>query len=950
MSQTETEVAASSDALIAVVGQMVHDTRHGKALHIDLDSSFERDLGLDSLARVELILRVERAFDLSLPEHALYAAETPRDLLRLMQSSLGVQRAEPEKSIRSLVQAEPGSIGCEAQTLTDALIWHSDRHPERLQVHLYGDESEQELSYAGVRNGAAACASRLANHGLQPGQTVAIMLPTGRDYLFSFFGVLMAGGIPVPLYPPARPAQIEEHMRRHAGILGNCRASMLITIPEAKTVALLLRSQVESLQRVLMPDELAGGDAAFTPMPARPGDIAFLQYTSGSTGNPKGVALTHANLVANIRGMGEAVRANTNDVFVSWLPLYHDMGLIGAWFAALYLGFPTVLMSPLAFLSHPGRWLWAIHRHRGTLSGGPNFAYELCLKRIEEQELEGLDLSCWRYAFNGAEPVSPATLAAFGERFARHGLPAHALKPVYGLAEASVGLTFPAPGSPNRIDRIERAAYQNLGEARPAHAGAAGVLEVPCCGRVIAGHHLRVVDSAGVELADRREGRLQFKGPSATSGYYRNPEQTKKLFAGDWLDTGDLAYLADGELYLSGRAKDVIIRGGRNLYPYELEQAVGALAGVRKGCVAVFGSADPDSGTERVIVLAETRETGADAREALRRAINECAIGLIGLPADEIVLAPPHTVLKTSSGKIRRAASREYYESGSRSARPAPVWLQLARLARASLLPELRRQLRTVWGLAYSAWAWLCFILLAAPALAAAALLRNPAQCWRFNHRIARAFLHLCRLPLRVQGLEHLPASGPFVMAANHASYLDGLILLAALRERSYSFAAKRELSQSWLPRLFLRSLGTDFVERSDVKQGAADATRLAESVKSGRIPIFFAEGTFTRTAGLLPFRMGAFVVAAQTGVPLVPVTIRGARSVLRDGSWFARRGAISVTIGAPLEPQGKDWNAAVALRDAARTEILRHCGEPDLAPPAPVMGGANALDPGAST
>jgi acyl carrier protein len=933
MNQTETEATASADTLISVVEQLMRDTRHGQVTRAALDSSFERDLGLDSLARVELVLRVERAFDVSLPESALYAAESPRDLLRLVHANQGMHRAEQERSIHSLVQAESGSVVCTAETLLDALAWHADRHPDRLQVHLYGENGEEELSYAAIRDGAAACASCLAAHGLQPGQTVAIMLPTGRDYLFSFFGILMAGGIPVPLYPPARPAQIEDHLRRHVGILGNCRAAMLITIPEAKTVALLLRSQVESLRRVLMPNDLAGGDAGFTPIAASPGDIAFLQYTSGSTGNPKGVALTHANLVANIRAMGVAVQASTNDVFVSWLPLYHDMGLIGAWFAALYLGFPTVLMSPLAFLSHPSRWLWAIHRHRGTLSGGPNFAYELCLKRIDERELEGLDLSCWRYAFNGAEPVSPDTLAAFEQRFARYGLSANALQPVYGLAEATVGLAFPALGTHYRIDRIDRAVFQNQGVARPVQADDVNALQLPCCGRVIAAHYLRVVDSAGVELADRQEGRLQFKGPSATSGYFRNPEQTHKLFAGDWLDTGDLAYLADGELYLSGRSKDVIIRGGRNLYPYELEQAVGALPGIRKGCVAVFGSNDSDTGTERVVVLAETRETGADALEALRRSINERAVDLIGLPADDIVLAPPHTVLKTSSGKIRRAASREYYENGGRSARPAPVWLQLARLTGASLLPELRRQLRTLSGLAYSVWVWIFFITLAIPTLSAAALLRNPARGWRFSRVMANTFLRLCRLPLTVQGLEHIPVSGPFVMAANHASYLDGLILLAVLRERDYSFAAKRELSRSFLPRLFLGSIGTDFVERANIKQGVEDATRLAESVRAGRTPIFFAEGTFTRTAGLLPFRMGAFVVAAQTGVPLLPVTIRGARSVLRDGSWFARRGAIAVTISAPLAPQGIDWNAAVALRDGARAEILRHCGEPDLAP-----------------
>jgi 1-acyl-sn-glycerol-3-phosphate acyltransferase len=198
---------------------------------------------------------------------------------------------------------------------------------------------------------------------------------------------------------------------------------------------------------------------------------------------------------------------------------------------------------------------------------------------------------------------------------------------------------------------------------------------------------------------------------------------------------------------------------------------------------------------------------------------------------------------------------------------------------------------------------------------------------------MANAFLRLCRLPLLVQGLEHIPASAPVVMVANHASYLDGLILVAALRERGYSFAAKRELRDSFVPRLYLQSIGTDFVERGDVRQGVEDATRLAESVRAGRSPIFFAEGTFSRSAGLLPFRMGAFVIAAQTGVPLVPVTIRGARSVLRDGSWIARRGALVVTVVPPLVAQGSDWNAAVALRDAARAEILRRCGEPDLAP-----------------
>ena len=926
--------------LLAVIDGLAAESRPGFELRATLDSSLERDLGLDSLARVELISRIEDGFSVRLPEDTLSRAETARDLLNALRSAGGVARATGEAHAVQAPLTRVEGFPASALTLVDALEWHVEAHPDRLHVLFYRTPDQTEpMTYAALKAAAQSMAAGLACRGLAKGQSVAIMLPTCLEFFHCYYGILYAGGVPVPLYPPARLSQLEDHLRRQAGILDSCLAPILITVPEAKLAARFLEAEVASLQVVVTPAELADGGAQadsapdFASAPLLPEDVAFIQYTSGSTGNPKGVVLTHANLVANIRAMGEAVQASSNDVFVSWLPLYHDMGLIGAWFAALYLGFPTVLMSPLAFLSHPSRWLWAIHRHRGTLSGGPNFSYELCLKRIEDAELEGLDLSCWRYAFNGAEPVSPDTLAAFEQRFARHGLPANALHPVYGLAEASVGLAFPAPGTRYRVETIERAAFQNQGVARPANAGDATALQLPCCGRVIAEHYLRVVDAAGVELADRREGRLQFKGPSASSGYYRNPEQTRKLFDGTWLDTGDLAYLADGELYLSGRAKDVIIRGGRNLYPYELEQAVGALPGIRKGCVAVFGSIDSNSGTERVIVLAETRETAGDALDALRHRINERAVDLIGLPVDDIVLAPPHTVLKTSSGKIRRAASREYYERGARSAQPAAVWLQLARLAWTGVLPELRRQLRALSGLAYSAWVWLCFLMLAVPTLLAAPLLRNPAWGWRFSRVVANVFLRLCRLPLVVRGLEHVPVSGSFVMAVNHASYLDGLILLAALRERGYSFAAKRELSRSLLPRLFLRAIGTDFVERADIKQGVADTSRLAASVRTGYTPIFFAEGTFTRSAGLLPFHMGAFVVAAQTGVPLLPVTIRGARSVLRDGSWFARHGSITVTIAAPLLPQGNDWNAAVALRDAARAEILRRCGEPDLAP-----------------
>ena len=642
--------------------------------------------------------------------------------------------------------------------------------------------------------------------------------------------------------------------------------------------------------------------------------------------------LTHANLLANIRAMGHVVRVSADDVFVSWLPLYHDMGLIGAWLGSLYFGFPLAIMSPLAFLARPQRWLWAIHRHRGTLSAAPNFAYELCLRKIDDRDLEGLDLSSWRCAFNGAEPVSAETITGFQRRFAKYGLRPDAMAPVYGLAESSVGLALQPPGRGPVIDRIQRDAFMRSGQALPAGADDADAVKFVGCGMPLPGHQVRVIGAAGFELGERQEGRLEFKGPSATSGYYRNPEQTRKLFSGDWLDTGDYAYLAGGEIFLTGRVKDMIIRGGRNIYPYELEQAVGNVAGVRRGCVAVFGSADPDTGTERLVVLAETRETETAKLEKLRRALNDCVVDVLGMPADDVVLAPPHTVLKTSSGKIRRAASREFYERGGKGARPAPVWWQLVRLTWASALPQLRRSRRGLNEMLYAAYAWLLFWLLAPPVWAAVAAIGRPQYTRPLIHRAARLILRLTRTPLIVSGIEHLPRS-PCVLAVNHASYLDGILLTAVLPPAfPHAFVAKREFLDHFVPRLFLRGIGAVFVERYDARQGVDDVEQVVRDFNKGGVPVFFPEGTIDRRPGLLAFRTGAFTVAARVGAPVVPVVIRGSRSMLRGDGWFPHRGAASITIGAPIAPSGAEWRDVMRLRDQVRGEILKHCGEPDLA------------------
>ncbi|MEZ5582928.1 MAG: AMP-binding protein [Candidatus Competibacteraceae bacterium] len=429
--------------LLETITTLVRETRRGRVGLIALDSHLERDVGLDSLSRAELLLRLERDFTVELPQTAL-TTETPRELLRLLlaaSGSSGVANAA-ELDYQPLGEAE--SVPSQAGTLLEVLDWHVRTHPERLYLYLYGkDERPEEISYATLQKDAKAVAVGLQERGLLPGQTVAIMLPTGRDYFLSFFGALLAGGIPVPIYPPTRPSQLEEHLRRHSKILDNARTSALITVPEAKVVARLLQAQVDALRHVVTVEELtvAGNHAWASPL-VHSQDVAFLQYTSGSTGDPKGVMLSHANLLANIRAMGQRIQANSTDVFVSWLPLYHDMGLIGACLGSLYYAFPLAVMSPLSFLARPVRWLRAIHRHRGTLSAAPNFAYELCVRNIPDKALEGLDLSSWRLAINGAEPVNPRTLERFMRRFEPYGFRAEAMAPVCGLAECSGGVGF----------------------------------------------------------------------------------------------------------------------------------------------------------------------------------------------------------------------------------------------------------------------------------------------------------------------------------------------------------------------------------------------------------------------------------------------------------------------------------------------------------------------------
>jgi len=920
--------------LVAVVANLVRELhpQHSRYIEVVPSSRIERDLGIDSLGRTELILRIERAFRVRLPARTISEAETVRDLVQALElAGPARQRSTFETKPVSALPSVPAAT--EAQTLVDVLEWHATYRPNRPHVTVLQDETTilGTLTYSELAARARKVARNLIAKDIVPGDRIALMLPTNIDFFVAFFGILYAGAVPVPIYPPMRLSQLEDHLRRQIGILRNAGACLLITMPEGRRLAGLLHEHVETLSAVESVEDM---ESAACPIdlspPSDAKSVALIQYTSGSTGEPKGVVLSHANLLANIRAMGVVMQASSADVFVSWLPLYHDMGLIGAWLGCLHYGAPLYAMSPVSFLVRPETWLWAICRFRATFSAAPNFGFELCLNKIAAADLQGLDLSSLRMVANGAEPVSAETLRRFIERFGQYGFPASAMAPVYGLAECSVGLAFPPLGRPPVIDRIDRDQLSTRGVAEPAKPGSPRPLEIVSCGQPLPGHEVRIVDEAGYELGERQEGRLEFRGPSTTVGYFNNEMKTRQLFRDGWLDSGDRAYMAAGDVFVTGRVKDIIIRAGRHLYPQEIEEAVARIPGIRRGGVAVFGATDQTSGTERVVILAETREQDPAARMALQSLVLEITTDIAGTPPDEIVLAPPQTVPKTSSGKIRRSAAKALYESGHVGSVQRTVRLQLLRLALSGVGARTRRLMRLAFAILYAVWWWMVFC--GAFLLGSLAVLILPRLAWRWSalRSISRAALAAFGVPVTTVGIDRIP-SRDVMLVFNHSSYVDVLVLAAVLPGQP-AIVAKRELAGQHIAGPLLRRLDIPFVERYDVTGSLADAQALIGLARQGRILVFFPEGTFTRRAGLSAFYLGAFKVAAEAKLAIMPGVIRGTRSMLRSDQWFPRYAPISVEIDKPIMPLGTDFSSLLQLRDQVRTIILSRCGEPDLA------------------
>jgi 1-acyl-sn-glycerol-3-phosphate acyltransferase len=919
------------ERVLDVVRQLARETGGARAERaVTASASLEREVGLGSLERVELLARLEHALGRPLDDACL-AVDTASGLAQAVTVAAAGEPLRLAAPAQALGAAS--AIGTGVATLGESLFRHAELDPERVHVFLReeGPGAELQVSYARLRDEAAAVAGGLRARGVGRGDTVALMLPTGLDFLRSFFGILLLRAVPVPIYPPLRLDRLEEYAARQSAILANAGVGLLVTIARARPIASLLKPAVPTLRAVVTADELTAEGTRVAGPEGDASDPAFIQYTSGSTGEPKGVLLTHANLLANIKAIADGLEMQPSDVGVSWLPLYHDMGLIGAWLNCLHNGLPLTLLPPTAFLARPERWLWAIHERRATLSAAPNFAYELAARRVSEPAAEGLDLSSWRVALNGAEPVSPGTLERFARRFAAHGFRPGAMTPVYGLAECSVALAFPKIGRGPRVDRVAREPFERAGRAEPAALGDRAALEFVSAGRELPEHEIRIVDDAGQPLEERAVGRLVFRGPSMTSGYYRNPEATAAItLPGGFIDSGDLAYRAAGEIHICGRRKDVIIKAGRNLVPQEIEEAAAGVPGIRRGCVVAFGVESATLGTEALVVVAETRATGAHERERLAGAVTERVAAAVEVPPDQVVLVAPGDVLKTSSGKVRRAATKALFVSGRLGRESRTTLGQQARLAWAAAGEWLRPRARAVRRAAYAAWLALALALLLPPVWALVALVPSRRFGFALARFAARTALRALGCRLSVAGLERLPGTGPLVLACNHASYADVAALIALL-PIDVLFVAKREVLRYPLVGAFVRRCGHLTVDRWDAVQSVADADSVARALGAGSDVLFFPEGTFVAATGLRPFRLGAFAAAARAGAPVVPLALRGTRQVMRGDWGLPRPGPIALQVGEPVAPSGTEMAQLVALRSAVADRIAAHCGEPRL-------------------
>lgn len=551
-------------------------------------------------------------------------------------------------------------------TLTARLCANCAQAPGRPALHLLqARQPDLTITYAGLLAGAAGYARAYAEAGLQPGEVIVLILQHGEALIYAFWGAVLHGAVP-SIMPFLTEKLAPERYRQELGTLvGITRPAAIVTYPDfaAEVAAALAVADGASVRAVLLADEIRplpeAASEGWAGLARAPEDMVLLQHSSGTTGLQKGVALSHRAVLNQLDCYASAIRLGPDDVIVSWLPLYHDMGLIAGFVMPLAQRVPLVLMSPFDWVRAPYRLLQAVGQYRGTLSWLPNFAFNFCAQKVRDRDLAGVDLSSWRAVINCSEPMRWESQVAFQQRFAAFGLAPRALATCYAMAENVFAVTQGGLDGPVTVDEVDRRALISGQLAQPATAGE--TIRMLSAGRPLGNVQLRVLDPQRRDLPERQVGEIALRSDCMLTGYYRRPDLSVQAFHDGWYLTGDLGYLAGGELYVTGRMKDLIIVGGKNVHPQDLEALASEVPGVHPGRVVAFGVFNNDLGTEDVVVVAEVDSEDEAERQRVSDGIRQRINKGSDVAVRVVYLVEPRWVLKTSSGKVARSANREKY-------------------------------------------------------------------------------------------------------------------------------------------------------------------------------------------------------------------------------------------------------------------------------------------------
>jgi len=537
--------------------------------------------------------------------------------------------------------------------------------PERVAIYLqHAGRDDLPIMYKTLIEGANGFAKAYIQEGIQPGEVVVLILQHSRELVYSFWGAVLHGSIPAIMPFLTEKLSPDRYRADLQALIEITRPSAIVTYPEFETEVRDALMPDSSVRVVITPEK--AGPASPPDFDLLPSinlfatDIVLLQHSSGTTGLQKGVALSHQAVLNQLDAYSQAIRLNEEDVIVSWLPLYHDMGLIASFLLPVLTRVPLVLMSPFDWVRAPYRLMDSVSRYRGTLTWLPNFAYNFCAQKIRARHLAGVDLSSWRAIINCSEPVKAESHRAFLEAFEPYGLKASALQTSYAMAENVFGVTQSPLDSTPVVDTVDRMAFITERLIKPPVDGQASV-EVMSSGRPLVNARLRVLDEKSRDLPERVIGELALKSDCMLTGYYNRPDATKQSFLEGWYLTGDYGYVANGEVFVTGRKKDILIVGGKNVYPQDLEMLVYEVEGVHPGRAVAFGIYDESAGTEEVVVVAEAEGLSAEERGQLADRIRQHVTKNSAIALRYVHIVEPRWILKTSSGKASRLANREKY-------------------------------------------------------------------------------------------------------------------------------------------------------------------------------------------------------------------------------------------------------------------------------------------------